>query len=158
MSDTDRPPAAGARLALARRLVELQEAGVAPTRALAIPRAPRTAGLAQLSQNFIESHVSLDRHRELRAAVYAESLDEAELRDLVAFFETPAAQKFWRLQSAVVDRFMASVADEMAEHRGEIGAALRDHFRERALADGIPWTEEEDRVIEQALDDWKPTA
>jgi hypothetical protein len=58
-------------------------------------------------------------------AMYVDSFTEAEIRDMIAFYETPTGQKLVRIQPELMQKGAMLGAELASEHSGELDAMIR---------------------------------
>lgn len=156
-------PPSPERLALARELVLLQQELMAPypTPPFRMPRSVDDAGppgvaeqaeaVAESSRRFMERHHPPERQVEIRARVFAEHLDEAELREALAFLRGRPGRKYVEATARAGAALIAAFQAAMEEHGGEFRESIDERMRRWERAEGLALPED----WESDGDDWK---
>ena len=117
--DTSATPAPGA-IAAATRLLELMNvesvmrATTAATFAAQIKQQPSMAPVREVMQSWADSTMTLRALGPGLVRIYAQTFTEAELRQLIAFYQTPVGRK------------LATSSPELTRRGAEVGASIAE--------------------------------
>jgi hypothetical protein len=92
---------------------------------LQIQQNPQLAPFRQTMLDFLDKYMSYESLEEDLVALYAEAFSEAELRDLVAFYETPTGQKTVQLMPTLMSRGAQIGAKRVQDNIGELQKAIQ---------------------------------
>lgn len=117
------------------------EAGIKPSldrmRAQGMP-ADLVESIHAASKKFFSDNFKWEELKPQVAKIYAENFTEAELRDIVAFYESPTgvkvASRMPTLMQQASTLSMASIQAKMPEFQQQIGALIQD-YQKKAAAD-----------------------
>jgi hypothetical protein len=117
--DTTATPSAGA-IAAATQLLQLMNlesvmrATTSATFAAQVKQQPAMAPFRDVMQAWADSTMTLKAMGPALVRIYAQTFSEAELRQLVAFYQTPVGRK------------LATVSPELTRRGAEVGAAVAE--------------------------------
>jgi uncharacterized protein len=90
------------------------------------------------SKRFFDANFKWDEIKPLMAKLYTDSFTESELRDLVAFYETPTGKKAASLMPVLTQKGMAigmsRIQTHMPEFQQRVGALIQDYRKKAAAA------------------------
>ncbi len=90
------------------------------------------------ARNFFAENFKWDEMRPILAKNYADAFTESELREIIAFYQTPAGQKTLAKLPALTQQSMVlamgGVQANMPEFQRRVGALIEDYQKRAALA------------------------
>ncbi len=115
------------------------EAGIKPAldrmRSQGMP-AELVESIHAASQKFFADNFKWDDLKPQVAKLYAETFTEAELRDIVAFYETPTGQKVAAKLPGLFQQAtalsMTRIQEKMPEFQQQVGALIQDYQKKAA--------------------------
>ena len=115
------------RLALANRLLDALDFDNSQERFATrqMPGvSPEGLEMYKAFRNVEKKYLTPDKLRPHAARAYASLFDEAELRTLIVFFESPIGRKYTETRPAIADSIQRVVSEVMREHAEELREAL----------------------------------
>jgi len=90
------------------------------------------------ARNFFQENFSWDAMKPKLAQLYADTYTEAELRDIIAFYQTPTGQKTIAKMPVLMQQSlalsMAGVQANMPEFQRRVGALIQEYQKKAAQA------------------------
>jgi len=94
-----------------------------------VPADKRTKFL-EIMNSFVSKYMQWGLLKDQMAALYAQNFTEKELRDLVAFYNTPTGRKFVQVQPLLTQKGMEIGQQMVQAHQAELQQMLQDAFKE----------------------------
>ena len=98
---------------------------------LQVQQNPQLGQYRSVMEEFFSKYFTYATIKEPLTTVYAESFTEKELKDLIAFYQTPTGQKAAKKQPELMQKGMQLGQQEVKNHLPELQAMMMKHMQEK---------------------------
>ncbi len=102
------------------------ESSLAQALDIQIKSSPNLAPARETMRKFYAKYISWESLKEDYISIYCDAFTEAELKDIFAFYKTPAGKKMIEKTPIITSKGMQLGASRVQEHAGELGKLIQE--------------------------------